>query len=319
MAPGMGACDGTLAATRYSPHPCMPTRTTINDTAQRGVGQRPYSADGLPGSRASQLLGIHNPALQPENLTHLALAHYEFVMDEWIDMMQLMPSLQILDLEIIVIIPSLPLAGRAHASGGRRSTSSSTSHQLRLDLWRMQHESGPAYDMSSDEVDIDCRDDGDGDESMDDAASKDLSLSQHNDNTRHHSGHSLESHIDISRLRLHETHPPRAVATSSNSPNRLRHSRHSHDGSQEYAAGFMDYDFEVSDMAVGNSTHPHGPGWQATGEESKCFTPHVPNTVFPSVRTLIFRGPTIVPEMLEFLPNIENLSIEDRTSASSSG
>ncbi|KAF9933016.1 hypothetical protein BGZ67_004501 [Mortierella alpina] len=284
---------------------------------------RHYSADGLPGLEASQLLGIHNPAIQPGNLTHLALAHYEFVLDEWIDMMRLMPSLQILDLEVIVGIPSLPMASRAHASGGRRSKSSSTSHQLRLGLWRMQHESGPAYDMSSDDGDIGCGDDGDGDESMDDAASKDVSMNQQYDNTSHRSRHHLERHVDIARLHLHERNPLLSAATGSNGLDRLRHSRHGrdpsqgHDASQAHAGGFMDHDIDTLDMASGSSTHQPKPEPQATGGEIKSSTSHAPNAVFPSVRTLIFRGPIIVPEMLEFLPNIENLSIEDKTSVPS--
>ncbi|KAF9954465.1 hypothetical protein BGZ72_004570 [Mortierella alpina] len=240
-------------------------------------------------------------------------------MEDWIDMMRLMPSLQILDLEVIVVIPSLSVVSRAHTSGGRRSKSSSTSHQHRLDLWRMQHESGPPYDMSSDDVDIDSGDDVDGDESMDDASARDLGMNHHNDNTCHKAGHSLESHIDISRLLLHEKLPPLAAATSSNRLDGLRHSRHGqdhrqgHDGGQAFAGSSMDHDFDISDMASDNSTPQHGPGPQAARYENESSSSVAAKVVFPSVRTLIFRGPIIVPEMLGYLPNLENLSIEDRS------
>ncbi|KAF8939446.1 hypothetical protein BGZ58_009722 [Dissophora ornata] len=54
--------------------------------------------------KSSLLQGIQSHVLQPTQLTHLTLLRYEFLMDEFLEMMHLLPSLQALNLEIISLL-----------------------------------------------------------------------------------------------------------------------------------------------------------------------------------------------------------------------
>ncbi|KAG0324749.1 hypothetical protein BGZ99_001469 [Dissophora globulifera] len=54
----------------------------------------------------SLLLDIQSRSPQSTQLTHLTLLRYEFLLDEFLEMIQLLPSLQVLDLEIISLLPS---------------------------------------------------------------------------------------------------------------------------------------------------------------------------------------------------------------------
>ncbi|KAK3848316.1 MAG: hypothetical protein J3R72DRAFT_500089 [Linnemannia gamsii] len=53
--------------------------------------------------RSSFLQGIKTHALEPTQLTHLTLLRYEFLMNEFVEMMRLLPALQVLDLDILSI------------------------------------------------------------------------------------------------------------------------------------------------------------------------------------------------------------------------
>ncbi|KAG0352269.1 hypothetical protein BG005_008276 [Podila minutissima] len=54
--------------------------------------------------QSSLLQGIKKNKLHPTLLTHLTLHHYQFRMDEWIEMMLLLPALQELDLDIASVV-----------------------------------------------------------------------------------------------------------------------------------------------------------------------------------------------------------------------
>ncbi|KAG0017598.1 hypothetical protein BGZ81_010664 [Podila clonocystis] len=54
--------------------------------------------------QSSLLQGIKKNKLHPTLLTHLTLHHYQFRMDEWIEMMMLLPALQELDLDIASVV-----------------------------------------------------------------------------------------------------------------------------------------------------------------------------------------------------------------------
>ncbi|KAG0323932.1 hypothetical protein BG000_002413, partial [Podila horticola] len=54
--------------------------------------------------QSSLLQGIKKNKLHPTLLTHLTLHHYQFRMDEWIEMMLLLPALQGLDLDIASVV-----------------------------------------------------------------------------------------------------------------------------------------------------------------------------------------------------------------------
>ncbi|KAF8950919.1 hypothetical protein BGZ52_001068, partial [Haplosporangium bisporale] len=54
--------------------------------------------------QSSLLQGIKKNRLHPTLLTHLTLHHYQFRMDEWIEMMLLLPALQELDLDIVSVV-----------------------------------------------------------------------------------------------------------------------------------------------------------------------------------------------------------------------
>ncbi|KAG0202773.1 hypothetical protein BGX33_009476 [Mortierella sp. NVP41] len=53
--------------------------------------------------RSSFLQGIKSHALQPAQLTHLTLLRYEFLMNEFVEMMRLLPALQVLDIDVVSV------------------------------------------------------------------------------------------------------------------------------------------------------------------------------------------------------------------------
>ncbi|KAG0373312.1 hypothetical protein BGX24_011868 [Mortierella sp. AD032] len=53
--------------------------------------------------RSSFLQGIKTHTLEPTQLTHLTLLRYEFLMNEFVEMMRLLPALQVLDLDVLSI------------------------------------------------------------------------------------------------------------------------------------------------------------------------------------------------------------------------
>ncbi|KAK3813439.1 MAG: hypothetical protein J3Q66DRAFT_47078 [Benniella sp.] len=79
----------------------------------------PWSNGHGSGSRMirnSLLQGIQSQSMQPAQLTHLTLLRYEFLMDEFLELMYLLPSLQVLDIEIISLL-SLGSLSRSQCTG----------------------------------------------------------------------------------------------------------------------------------------------------------------------------------------------------------
>ncbi|KAF8947821.1 hypothetical protein BGZ47_007745 [Haplosporangium gracile] len=74
--------------------------------AQQHQGQQ--QQQGGPGApdkaiRSSFPQGIKTHTLQPTQLTHLTLLRYEFLLNEFVEMMRLLPALQVLDLDIVSV------------------------------------------------------------------------------------------------------------------------------------------------------------------------------------------------------------------------
>ncbi|KAF9276461.1 hypothetical protein BGZ88_001738 [Linnemannia elongata] len=66
--------------------------------------------------RSSFLQGIKTHALQPNQLTHLTLLRYEFLMNEFVEMMRLLPAVQVLDLDV-ASVPSCTCRTFPHPYG----------------------------------------------------------------------------------------------------------------------------------------------------------------------------------------------------------
>ncbi|KAF9145215.1 hypothetical protein BGX30_009961 [Mortierella sp. GBA39] len=77
--------------------------------SQQHPGQQQYQGQQQQGGlgtrdkaiRSSFLQGIKTHALQPNQLTHLTFLRYEFLMNEFVEMMRLLPALQVLDLDVV--------------------------------------------------------------------------------------------------------------------------------------------------------------------------------------------------------------------------
>ncbi|KAF9543813.1 hypothetical protein EC957_000427 [Mortierella hygrophila] len=85
--------------------------------SQQHPGQQQQGGRGARDKaiRSPFLQGIEAHSLQANQLTHLTFLRYEFLMDEFVEMIRLLPALQVLDLDI-VSVPSCPCRTFSHPS-----------------------------------------------------------------------------------------------------------------------------------------------------------------------------------------------------------
>lgn len=210
--------------------------------SQQYPKQQQQSGLGAPDNviRSSFLQGIKTHALQPNQLTHLTLLRYEFLMNEFVEMMRLLPALQVLDLDV-VSVPSCSCKTFSHPYARHH-------HQQ-----QQQHPSFPGYSFRA---------------SQHAEAPYSWRSSQNDDS-------------DDMEVDCEESSPPSAATLCSNCIRREGLFRQ------------------------GTSTAPAGPHY-----------------LFPTVRSLTFRGTGIVPELLALFPNLETLAFEEmryKTPAATSG
>ncbi|KAF9117950.1 hypothetical protein BGW39_001634, partial [Mortierella sp. 14UC] len=303
---------------------------------------------------------------------------YTFLLEEWVEMMKMLPSLQHLDLEITNVLPSPPSSSLGSVSVNNSGPRSSSSLLLSQSLWNV-HPSCPSPPSSSsassptlvtrriaayrqsfssstsgsigyedrtnfsstsssrssdNEEDLylgglDIEDERSG--PIDDARSPslpllsslslstprlapgetyraatagfstgesdddDLSLRPYRSKTQFHKSSHNESASTRRQTKQHRFDP----RSSTRLPRQHQHPR-------------KQYQDETSNARP--SVHCNGgyDGRQQQQEEEAMMTPLVLSLVFqfPSVRSLIFRGPYIVPELLEFLPNLDSLALQ---------
>ncbi|KAF9112623.1 hypothetical protein BGX27_003081 [Mortierella sp. AM989] len=95
-------------------------------------------------TKSSLLQGIQNHSQQPSQLTHLTLLRCEFLMDEFLEMMCLLPSLEVLDLEIVSLL-------------SLSSTSQSRCPCQRLQEFQQHQNSSPSPSLSDGSVNVGTR------------------------------------------------------------------------------------------------------------------------------------------------------------------
>lgn len=101
------------------------------------------------GSRilqSSLLQGIQSHSIQPTQLTHLTLLRYEFHMDEFLELMNLLPSLQVLDIEIISLLSMTSSSHPQCSSTCRTSRQNGASSPTQDRAWRSSRESSQDSD-----------------------------------------------------------------------------------------------------------------------------------------------------------------------------
>ncbi|KAH7042905.1 hypothetical protein BKA57DRAFT_517880 [Linnemannia elongata] len=119
---------------------------------------RHHSHDCIPSPPQPQPTGFFTPPppplrqdlilrQQPVHLTQLSLYQYTFVLEEWVEMMRMMPSLQHLDLEIVYALPSRSSSSSTSGTA-MDSARSSSSLLLSQSLWNV-HPSSPSPPSSS--------------------------------------------------------------------------------------------------------------------------------------------------------------------------
>ncbi|KAK3819995.1 MAG: hypothetical protein J3Q66DRAFT_399427 [Benniella sp.] len=255
---------------------------------------------------------IHNQEVQPVLLTHLSLFRHEFVMEDWIEMMRMMPALLELELEIISVVPKL--------SRGNMSIRPDVSNAP--DMVQVQ---GLAIDLSDDGA-MRCnqglqqpvattRQGKDNPVHIRQRTHSTMSTTHPNDNSaevnpnrRHRHRHRRRRYIYGQSNSRHDKHMPIEHDNSNTSRPPLDSGGIGHD-----VAGCINNrtDSDSEDSAVRSMRHQFDQQRLNGDHDVKTKAALPLHCQFPSVRSLIFRGPIILPELLEHLPNLESLALED--------
>ncbi|KAI1314773.1 hypothetical protein EDD11_001701 [Mortierella claussenii] len=285
--------------------------------------RRAVSSDGTSAIRNSLLDGIRLQAVQPVLLTHLSLLRYEFLMDEWIAMMQLMPSLQELDLDIISILP-----GTQQRQSLNNSVNNHSSRRQHGGALVDKAIYGSEVAMSNEEHSWDAG------KSV--LGAGDNNQSWHAVSTSSNKAMAEEDQSGTMKSRLsYHTRPedPSGYVIHQQSDQDQHYLMPTPYGTDQHQ-NRMDEDTDASrktdSTTTSRSSQPGSPGSvKSVGSDSSCSnmrrqfeladiqseerteTRSTPKVNFPSVRSLIFRGTIILPELLESLPNLESLALED--------
>ncbi|KAF9112468.1 hypothetical protein BGX27_003355 [Mortierella sp. AM989] len=243
--------------------------------------QYDYSSDGMCAIRNALLKKIYLQAEQPILLTHLSLLQYEFILDEWIEIMQLMPALQELDLDIISLLPKTTTRNEYRPTKQNFCMSDGT-------------KTGFKRKVAADDQD---------EVSFSDSFQKCHLSSRHSRTcTRGYScgvPHVATRH----NVSLHEHSMPSGAEQGSDWSYRdiTNNSVTDETGSDDQVKPYG------HDERSPNNSASHCLGCR---EEETSRVP-LRHLQFPSIRSLIFHGTIVLPELLEFLPNLESLALED--------
>ncbi|OAQ25249.1 hypothetical protein K457DRAFT_141340 [Linnemannia elongata AG-77] len=369
---------------------------------------RHHSHDCIPSPPQPQPTGFFTPPppplrqdlilrQQPVHLTQLSLYQYTFVLEEWVEMMRMMPSLQHLDLEIVYVLPSRSSSSSTSGTA-MDSARSSSSLLLSQSLWNV-HPSSPSppssssassptfgnrvyhqrqttpgahsFTSSSSEsqggmgTHTNSSDDNSNDVEDEELDMNGLIIDDGQVVEENGLGHPREQQqvqqhppagevqgevglsdvvaatagfltgeIDDNDLSLRPSPSPPMIPSPPSTPrwSKTHFSINSHvipGGTPSRRHGHHSHRFDprASTSATPSTRHPHPQahpprqhsrhsmsenaksGYDHSQEEM--MTPLVLSLVFqfPAVRSLIFRGPCILPEVLEFLPNLDSLSL----------
>ncbi|KAF9913709.1 hypothetical protein BX616_009710 [Lobosporangium transversale] len=275
--------------------------TTVGSDHQKQQQHYPNSHDGTSAIRNILMEGIIRQAARPVLLTHLSLMQYEFIMEEWVEMMQLMPLLQELDLDIIAILPEtaaetfsdedhvgrgsgghIALPDSYHAQTHYRGQAQPQQHDRQISSSLHEMDTSP-YDTMMDEAEI-VHDSTQKSTVVDGENYFDMLLADVN--VQHDATYSTASASGWpgNNARL-------SAGSSSSNSGSAGESFSSFQRQFEYQRLVDDdeLDEDITDVRS-SSTH---------------------KIQFQSIRSLIFRGKIIIPELLEYLPNLENLALEE--------
>ncbi|KAI8350842.1 hypothetical protein B0O80DRAFT_127841 [Mortierella sp. GBAus27b] len=222
------------------------------DDPDERESSQPSSHDvGTSAIMNSLLRGIRSQGTEPSHLTHLSLLQYEFVMQDWIQMMHMVPALQELDLDIISVFR----VGAIHSSRINRGTSALKS------------------------------------------------IGRNDDHHRHRQRSLHFRYIQrgiYSPLRQLNSTPNMKDAYSNHTTPEL------HDGSIPNTSSLESEGCPMNNVCLQFEQH--------SLDENHDDIPKVTlssNPQFPSIRSLIFRGSIVLPDLLAYLPNLERLALED--------
>ncbi|KAF9354738.1 hypothetical protein BGX26_007415 [Mortierella sp. AD094] len=261
---------------------------------------------------------------------------YEFIMDEWVEMMQLMPSLQELDLGIISLLPRTEITNDSNiiSGGGTRSPTyldnrtTARKHKFARRDFRMGYGT---------EVGVEERDAKDDSHKVGGFDHHRMALTNEDDNYFYESRReteTLESVVDMPSLgsgysgsqhylERRNSRTRNYTSCEAKGYNTLLHS--------DLKATDTTQDLEQSHRDIADTSITDGPSSEGNFEPSGNDGRNPNNSLnhdlenleeatssgpsqhlqFPSIRSLVFRGTIILPELLEFLPNLESLALED--------
>ncbi|KAI1317251.1 hypothetical protein EDD11_008737 [Mortierella claussenii] len=234
--------------------------------------------------KKSLLQGIQSHSLQPTQLTHLTLLRYEFLMGEFLEMMHLLPSLEILDLDIISLLPSslhphcLPCQCSRPDFQQNMKPSSNSKLALSQEYYRSDQQQGGMAMTASGFHTSSIQDSGEDE--------------------------------DDSRMMVDEEEGTAFSRQSSgeggngSEPAQWDYRSESQQSQSQQEPPFSEDSGSSQDASAADSC-------------SSCFQRLRSQQQFPTVRTLTFRGTILVPELLAFFPNLEALSLEETVPNSS--
>ncbi|KAF9378668.1 hypothetical protein CPB97_009422 [Podila verticillata] len=233
------------------------------------------------------LQGIHSH-ISPLRITHLTLLEYVLVMDEWLQLMQLVPALQYLDIHITSISlgdhSSSPLGGTTLHQDLTQDQAAEEMDEMVAGISHIT-----LYRASRSSASVESRSKGND-------INKDESEKRCHDDTLVDKGIANHDHCPDTAF------VPGYVSFADLSQSRCRHSRNRN----------QEQDHAVDEgKSEGMSRHDVDKAMEvdeAIGDLRQQQPQHVSHLQFTSVRSLVFHGNVVSAEMLAYLPRLESLS-----------
>ncbi|KAF9365850.1 hypothetical protein BGX34_007938 [Mortierella sp. NVP85] len=260
---------------------------------------------------------IHEQEAQPVLLTHLSLFRHEFVMEDWIEMMRMMPALLELELDIISVLSK----DRAMLSLSNVSIGPDVSNAP--NIVQVQD---PDVGLSDDGA-VRCKQGLRQPVAMTRRGKDNIRQRTHSTmSTTHPNDNSAEANPHRHRHRHRRRHRRRLYGQSNSRHNKDMPIEHDNSDTSRLHLDSGSIDHDVADVAgsINNGTSSDSEDGamrsmrhqfeqqRLNGDHDVMTKAALPlHCQFPSVRSLIFRGSIILPELLEHLPNLESLALED--------